>query len=192
MSFDLQDLGGNGADLDGTVISNTGNSKMYYTVLHEIAHTLGIGTFWQLEILYSNGQPFLSRNWLYDANTMNPLPDDADQLTGSERPIYVGPVGSAAVREFNIIAGIAALGVPIEDDGGPGTALGHLEEGHEAISIPLADGSYIMTETGMGNEIMTGWIDSGDMPISKITVGMLDDIGWDVNYNAADPFTLDL
>ena len=192
MSFDLQDLNGSGANLDGQIIPGTGYSKMYYTALHEIAHALGLGTFWQLAIYYSNGQPLLERNWLYDAVTMQPLPDDADLLTGSERPIYVGPVGSAGVREFNKIANITALGVPIEDDGGPGTALGHLEEGHETISIPLADGSYIMTETGMGNEIMTGWIDSGDMPISKITVGMLEDIGWSVNYNAADPFTLDL
>jgi hypothetical protein len=39
------------------------------------------------------------------------------------------------------------------------------------------------------NELMTGWANSGTLPLSRVTIGSLQDIGYAVNYAAADLFT---
>jgi len=43
---------------------------------------------------------------------------------------------------------------------------------------------------GMQNEIMTGWSDSGNskLPLSRISIGFLEDIGYSVDYSKADAF----
>ena len=58
---------------------------------------------------------------------------------------------------------------PVEKDFGNGTAFGHWDE------------------ECLGDELMTGF--SGeDMPFSRLTVASLEDIGYAVNYDAADDF----
>lgn len=57
---------------------------------------------------------------------------------------------------------------PVETDGGGGTAGGHWDE---ACLI---------------NELMTGWVNYGVMPLSKLTAAALDDMGYTINY--ASPF----
>jgi hypothetical protein len=79
--------------------------------------------------------------------------------------------GSAAVAEYNAIFGATGTSVPVEDDGGAGTAGGHWEE-----SI-------------FNHELMTGFLDSGFNPISRVTVGSLADLGYAVNFGAADSYT---
>jgi Leishmanolysin/Bacterial pre-peptidase C-terminal domain len=80
-------------------------------------------------------------------------------------------VGAQATAAYNSIFGTAATGVPVENTGGSGTRNSHWRE-----SI-------------FGTELMTGWIGPGsNMPISRITVGSLADLGYTVNYVAADPF----
>ena len=81
--------------------------------------------------------------------------------------------GTNAVREYNSVFGTAANpnGVPIEQDGGAGTAYAHWDD---AI---------------FGNELMTGFINVGLNPLSVITVGAFDDMGYTVDYAAADPYT---
>jgi hypothetical protein len=39
---------------------------------------------------------------------------------------------------------------------------------------------------------MTGWAENSNIPepLSKITVGLIEDLGYSVNYNAADPYVL--
>lgn len=38
---------------------------------------------------------------------------------------------------------------------------------------------------------MTGWgVESGRMPFSRLTVASLEDLGYSVNYQLADPYTL--
>lgn len=45
----------------------------------------------------------------------------------------------------------------------------------------------------MENELMTGVLELDNMPLSRITVASLEDIGYDVSYDNADPFgTADL
>lgn len=82
-------------------------------------------------------------------------------------------VGANAVREYRAIFGAAAnpAGVPMEQSGGVGTAYGH------------------WAENVFGNELLTGFINPSGNPLSRITVGAFADIGYTVNYAAADPYT---
>ena len=93
--------------------------------------------------------------------------DGADCLSSS----VVEFTGASARVEW------AALGssgnVPIEDNGIQGTGCGHWDE-----------------ET-FGDELMTGYA-SLDMPLSRQTIGALDDLGFDVDYDVADAYSLPL
>jgi hypothetical protein len=89
------------------------------------------------------------------------------QDLSSGRPVFTG---AAANGEYDALLGSQAQ-IPIEDGGGPGTALGHWDEEH------------------FDNEIMTGFMDPLT-PISRMTIASLADIGWSVSYDAADPYTL--
>jgi len=115
-------------------------------ILHEMGHVIGIGSLWQ------------SKGLLQNIFTNN--------------PIYVG---ANALREYRQLAGNqTATGVPVENTGGPGTALGHWRE------------SVFTTE------LMTGYAEDGGvaMPISRMTVGSLQDMGYTVDYTKADPYVL--
>jgi len=59
--------------------------------------------------------------------------------------------------------------VPVETDGGPGTACLHWDE------------------VCFRGELMTGY-ESGGLQMSRITLGTLEDLGYTVDYSKADPF----
>jgi hypothetical protein len=80
-------------------------------------------------------------------------------------------VGFNAIREFNTIGGSGNT-VPLEPNGGPGTALSH------------------WAEDVFGDELMTGFLSGSTNPLSKVTVGTLNDLGYAVNYSSADSFSL--
>jgi len=88
----------------------------------------------------------------------------------TNNPIYVG---ANAVREYNKIFGLAGASVPVENQGGPGSVGSHWRE------------------SVLQNELMTSVAEGQGvaMPLSRITVGALQDLGYTVNYNAADPYT---
>ena len=93
-------------------------------------------------------------------------------VTDAANPLYVGTNG---LREYRTLAGSAsATGVPVENTGGSGTAGSHWRD------------SVFRTE------LMTGYAEPAGvaMPISRITVGSLQDLGYTVNYAAADPYVL--
>ena len=93
-------------------------------------------------------------------------------VTDATNPLYVG---ANALREYRTLAANAtATGVPVENTGGAGTAGGHWRE------------SVFKTE------LMTGYAEQPGvaMPISRMTVGGLQDLGYMVNYAAADPYVL--
>jgi hypothetical protein len=84
-------------------------------------------------------------------------------------------IGANALAQYRIISGnSSATFVPVENSGGPGTAGGHWEEDI------------------FNAELMTGFVESAGvaMPLSRITVGSLADLGYVVNMAAADPFSL--
>jgi hypothetical protein len=62
--------------------------------------------------------------------------------------------------------------LPVETDGGSGTAGGHWDE------------------ACLGGELMTGYVETGQsMPLSRLTIASLKDMGYGVNLNAADKFS---
>lgn len=91
-------------------------------------------------------------------------------LSLTDGPLYVG---LNAVREFNTIYGENVRGIPLEKEGGAGTKAAH------------------WSEAVMKTELMTGFAEAPGtrMPLSKIPVGALADIGYTVDYARADPFT---
>ncbi|MFM7138322.1 MAG: leishmanolysin-related zinc metalloendopeptidase, partial [Planctomycetota bacterium] len=91
---------------------------------------------------------------------------------GSADPRYIGP---NAVREFRTLSGNAtAVDIPVENTGGPGTADGHWRE------------------SVFGSELMTGRAEPPGVasPISRMTTGALEDLGYLVNYASSDSYTI--
>ena len=83
-------------------------------------------------------------------------------------------VGENAVAAYRLIAGNNSLiSVPLEQNGGSGTAGSH------------------WSEFTFDRELMTGYSEnSGLMPISIMTIGSLADLGYKVSYNSADLFSI--
>ena len=81
-------------------------------------------------------------------------------------PRFVGP---NAIAGFHAVNGRGAT-IPVEEDGGPGTRFSHWDD-----------------ET-FDTELMTGFIGLGESPLSVMTVGSMDDLGYEVNNAAADDY----
>lgn len=89
---------------------------------------------------------------------------------GSPNPTFTG---MNAMREFALLANAAApLPVPVANTGGQGTRDGHWRE------------------TIFGSELMTGFLNPAINPLSRLTIASLADLGYEVNYAAADPYVL--
>lgn len=81
--------------------------------------------------------------------------------------------GAEAVARYTAAAGAAPNPVPVANTGGGGTRYAHWREAH------------------MGRELMTGWLSSGvSNPLSAISVGALQDMGYTVNAGDADAYTV--
>jgi subtilisin family serine protease len=120
------------------------NGTLKDVILHEMGHVLGFGGLWQSFGLVTG--------------------------LGGNNPLYVG---TNALREYRSLFGVpTATGVPVENQGGPGTAGVHWRE------------SVLVTE------LMTGFAEPAGtpMPISRITLGALQDLGYRVNYAKADSY----
>jgi flagellin-like hook-associated protein FlgL len=81
--------------------------------------------------------------------------------------------GTNAIAQYNEIFGTSVTTLNLENDGGVGTAGSHWEE------------------DDFDNELMTGYSEGGGVaePLSKVTVGVLEDQGYEVDYDAADIWT---
>ncbi len=86
---------------------------------------------------------------------------------GTSNPRFVGVQATAA---YNQLFGRNESGVPVENTGGPGTADGHWRE------------------SVFNNEVMTGYLNSGVNPLSRMTIASLGDLGYRVNLDAADAY----
>jgi leishmanolysin len=116
-------------------------------LVHEMGHVLGFGTLWDFE-------------------TRHLLKVD------TEPPNNAWFTGSLAKAEYGALIGAGPADVPVETDGGPGTASGHWDE------------------QTFGNELMTGFIDAGENPLSRVSVGSMGDLGYSVDLAAADLYEL--
>lgn len=86
---------------------------------------------------------------------------------------HSGFIGPLAVAEYNTLTGGHATAVPVENAGGSGTRDAHWRE------------------SVFGSELMTGYVGPGtNLPLSRLTIASLADLGYQVNMNAADPYRL--
>jgi hypothetical protein len=79
--------------------------------------------------------------------------------------------GAAATAEYNSIFGLNESSVPVENTGGSGTRDSHWRE------------------SVVGNELRTGYLGSQSNPLSRVTAASLQDLGYEVNIDAADAFS---
>ncbi len=90
---------------------------------------------------------------------------------GGADPIFTGPVSRA---QFLVIGGDTYLGrhVPVENTGGAGTRDVHWRE------------------SVFRNELMTGFVNLGSNPLSRVSIGSLQDLGYGVTFTGADVFSV--
>jgi hypothetical protein len=92
--------------------------------------------------------------------------------SGGADPYFQGTAGRAGFAAINTVA-YSGNPVPVENTGGSGTRDSHWRE------------------TTFGRELMTGFYNSGVLnPLSRVTIGSLEDLGYQVNYNAADAYSI--
>ena len=114
-------------------------------ITHEMGHVLGIGTVWRHKGLIDG--------------------------SGTSNPTFSG---ERAIREYRTLQGNPGdgQGVPVENQGGPGTAEGHWRE------------------TVFRNELMSGFIADPGNPLSRMTAASLGDMGYVVDIDAAEEYSL--
>lgn len=88
---------------------------------------------------------------------------------GGYDPLFTGP---NATRVFSELTGADRPGVPVENTGG------------------LGNRDFHWRERVLGHELMTGHTDTGTNPLSRLTLATLDDMGYTVDYDAAEAFAL--
>jgi hypothetical protein len=154
---------------------NNGYSQLYYTALHEIGHVLGIGPLWS------------------SPNIISSIPRTQYEENGQTKYYYTGQYALTEYKSYfpsNISQ--SWIGIPIEDDGEQGTQNVHPEEGdvnNGSISLETRTINGVIYY-GLNDELMTGWSEqSVEMPLSRVTLGFLQDIGYNVNYALADDYT---
>lgn len=149
-------LAGNGS---ATFNTNPDAGELRYsTVLHEIGHTLGIGTLWEDNELHNDS---------IDGNHNR-------TLVGGTTGEYTGEFALAAYQsEFSQ----AAAFIPVELGGGPGTAFGHWDEVDFGIT---ATGITDIAGRDFRDELLTGWaspLESNSF-VSNTTIESLRDLGF--------------
>src|SRR5215217_4959992 len=89
---------------------------------------------------------------------------------GTANPVFRG---QNAMREFaDLIGADEPTPVPVANRGGQGTRDAHWRE--EVFA----------------NELMTGFLDVGSNPVSRVTVASVQDLGYEVDFDAAEDFAL--
>jgi len=92
--------------------------------------------------------------------------------SGSDDPLFIGP---SAMREYSRLLGTTdPIAIPVANTGGAGTREGHWRE------------------VTFDTELMTGFDDPGRNAMSRMTIASLQDLGYQVNIDAADVYSLPL
>lgn len=145
----------------GGILIRSGHWQPYYGIMEfdtaDLAMLAGAGRLGDV-ILHEMGHVLgLGTSWTLQGRIADLLID----------PGYNGQAGMAAWDELG-----GDGYVPVENEGGPGTALGHWRE------------------SVFGDELMTGYIGDDPAPLSRLTVAALADQGYGVDLGAADPYSL--
>ncbi|WP_287409737.1 PKD domain-containing protein [Oceanithermus sp.] len=120
----------------------------------------------EVVILHEMGH-VLGLGTLWEAGPFAFLNHNAASCQDASDVTYDGP---AAMDAWHALGAVGE--VHVENTGGAGTKCGHWRE------------------ATFDTELMTGWIDGAVAPLSRVTVGSLDDLGYAVNYAAADGYAL--
>jgi len=88
---------------------------------------------------------------------------------GTTNPTFTG---KTAEQEYGVLRASGPTPVPVENTGGQGTADSHWRE------------------TVFRDELMTGFVGRVGNPLSRITAGSLQDLGYKVDLAVAEPYTL--
>ena len=145
----------------GGILIRPGNWLPYYGIMQfDTADLSSLAASGRLDdvILHEMGHVLgLGGSWALTGRINDPL----------FNPAYTGSAGIAAYAEL----GGTGL-VPVENEGGAGTALGHWRE------------------SVFGDELMTGYLGSAPTKLSRLSVAALADQGYGVDLGAADPYSL--
>ena len=149
------------ADVASMISNGTLNSVM----LHEMGHVIGFGTLW---------------------DGVERVPPAAVHATGHhQRHVLQLPEGPGRVRlaRRHLIHRRQPQPARRQQDSG-GELRGFLAAGCGAGTV-----NSHWREPVFGNELMTGYISVGANPLSAMTVAAKEDLGYKVNYDAADTYT---
>lgn len=140
------------------------NTLYFSTLMHEIAHTLGLN--------------YYSMNKFKDA----PIQSYIDENDNKTKYYYYGDNALEQYRDYfpnhpNIV------GIPLEDEVLAPRVSAHWEEGF-GISRYI-NGVY---HPALSTAMMTPFADEQSTPLTKMIIGFLDDYGYTVDYTKANPF----
>lgn len=157
------------------------DNELYLTIVHEVGHIYGIGSLWKIEqgegrffpsafpVTPENGDNII-RNWVES-------PPKGSK--GNIGLVYRKPNG---VREYQKLFGDAIDFLPLDVNGGHLFTVGVNLDTKESIQ-----GSWFLpdnTEIKMlSKEVM-----ANGNKLSRITLGVLEDFGWVVDYSKADAY----
>ena len=148
-------------NLDAIQESNYTRNDLRVIVTHEMAHVLGVGgDFWRSNCARDCLQ------WVAPNGNFQ-LGDDAYRCVHAQQAYY-----DLGLRRTE------RRGVPllVNHDGSLGNVCSHWAE-------------WSFRVKGVSSELMTPFFESGiAQPLSTVTIGALEDIGYKVNYSAADDF----
>ncbi len=148
------------ADVANLISSGQLNEVM----LHEMGHVIGFGTLWN-----------------FGGNSCLSLPSDSVNHVDT---YFNCPQARA---EFDSLGGTSYTGASLSPPGGNKVPVENC-----GASSPAGCGVGTINshwrEPALGNELMTGYINSGSNPLSAISVASQGDLGYAVNYDAADPY----
>eukprot|EP00179_Madagascaria_erythrocladioides_P015708 CAMPEP_0198367250 /NCGR_PEP_ID=MMETSP1450-20131203/155092_1 /TAXON_ID=753684 ORGANISM="Madagascaria erythrocladiodes, Strain CCMP3234" /NCGR_SAMPLE_ID=MMETSP1450 /ASSEMBLY_ACC=CAM_ASM_001115 /LENGTH=571 /DNA_ID=CAMNT_0044074729 /DNA_START=19 /DNA_END=1735 /DNA_ORIENTATION=- len=167
------------ADLEYLMAQSLDYKEIVKEILvHELGHALGLSSvLWQINGLISDGVRYSGASALSAYRGYIEEAGSFMEINGliSDGVRYSGASALSAYRGYIEEAGgdpSRAAFVPLENDGGGGTASSHFEE------------------DVFDNELMTGFINAGDNPLSRVSIGSLEDIGYEVDYRQADEYSL--
>lgn len=111
--------------------------------------------------------------WAANGFLTGTVADGADPNSPDYNPRYVAPVAHEEYEALLTDAGQSLEDtVPVANTGGPGTQEGHWRE------------------VTFDDELMTGFVAGAGNPLSSLTAGTLADLGYLIDFQSADPYSL--